>query len=261
MPTPFTHLEVAQRLLKDESIPQNIRALLNAERGAFLLGSIAADARVGSGAPRSITHFYDYRDGISEHPWRLMIQQNPELLHPHDDAHRAFIAGYVAHLTVDEIWSLEMVGPHFVQREWGERETRFYMLHIILIHMDERDLTLLEAWQPESLIRAKPHNWLRFASDDDLRQWQTLIYDQIKPGGISRTLEIFGGRIGKKPAEIRAFLDDTFLMQSTLWDHITKDILNTVERHTYAHAREELIMYMQESAMPKFHDLLPDDVP
>lgn len=247
MPTPFTHLEIAQRLLHDAAIPQAIRRLLHAETGAFLLGNVAADARVGSGAPRDHTHFYMYGQDIVEHPWRVMMRANPSLMQPHNPAHRAFIAGYVAHLTVDETWSVQMVAPHFVGREWGDRVLRFYMLHIILIYMDERDLALIENWQAEALCSAQPESWLPFASDDDLRAWQNLIYQQIKADGASLTLEILGERISKTPGEMRAFLDSRQQMQSHLWDHIPMTILAQVEAAMYAAARDQLITYFEET--------------
>lgn len=247
MPTPFTHLEVAQRLLRDEKIPQHMRDFLHDNLAAFTLGSVAADGRVGSGAPRETTHFYAYGEPLVEHPWRVMVRENPRLMRPHSDAHRAFVAAYVAHLSMDEIWSKHMVGPHFVGAGWGDQRFRFYMLHIILIYMDERDLAKLEDWIPESLCAAMPESWLGFMSDDDLRSWQTLIHDQIKPDGHSQTLEIFGERIGKPPEEMRAILDDPNTMQSDLWDHVSKALLGEVEAQLYAHARQQLIMYLQET--------------
>ena len=60
MPTPFTHLEIAQRLLQDERIPMDIRGILTQEKPAFLLGSVAADGRVDLGSARQDTHFYRY---------------------------------------------------------------------------------------------------------------------------------------------------------------------------------------------------------
>lgn len=247
MPTPFTHLEIAQRLLCDEEIPQATRDLLMRERGAFLLGSIAADARVGSGAPRDRTHFYAYGQNIVEHPWRVMIQKNPALMLPKTDAHRAFIAGYVAHLSVDESWSMNMVGPHFVERDWGDRAFRFYMLHIILIYMDERDLAHLEGWQAESLHAAHPQTWLDFMTDADLAHWRDLIYWQIAPSGQSQTLLIFGNRIGKTPDDLRAFLDSPDEMQSGLWTHIPRATLAEVEAKMYVHARTQMMKFFEES--------------
>lgn len=247
MPTPFTHLEIAQRLLRDTNLSTHIRSLLSDQVGPFLLGSVAADARVGAKVPREETHFYAYGEDIVDHPWRMMMRKYPDLLHPHDNAHRVFVAGYVAHLAVDEIWSRYMVAPHFAGREWGERAFRFYMLHIILIYMDERDLTLLEDWQADQLKAAEPDNWLPFTDDDSLRAWQTLIYEQIVKDGKSRTLEIFGGRIGKEPAEMRAFLDSPSDMQAGLWDHISPDILAQTEARMYAHARDQLTIYLHET--------------
>lgn len=248
MPTPFSHLHVAQRLLTDPALPDSLRRLLAEHRGAFLLGSVAADARVGAGTPREHTHFYIYGQDIVDHPWRVMLREYPGLLRPHDSAHRAFVAGYVAHLAMDEFWSLNMVVPHFVRRDWGTRALRFLMLHIILIYMDERDLGLLESWQPEALRTAQVNGWLPFMTDVDLAFWQTLIYDQIRPGGQSETLEIFGARISHTPAELRAILDSEARMQADLWDHIPLAVLNEVERGMYAFLREQTIRYFDESS-------------
>jgi hypothetical protein len=247
MPTPFTHLVIAQRLLRDESVPQRYRDLLNAERSAFLLGNVAADARVGAGVPREVTHFYAYGDEIKQHPWRLMVDAYPTLMQPQDAAHRTFVAGYVAHLSVDEIWSKHMSGPNFAQREWADRPFRFYMLHIILIYMDERDLSDIEPWQAETLCTALPDGWLPFAANNDLCSWQTFIYNQIKDGGQSLTLQIFGERINKTPAEMRAFLDSPVQMQAGLWDHVPRDLLAEVETRMYRHARQQMINYLDET--------------
>jgi hypothetical protein len=250
MPTPFTHLEIAQRLLRDEAIPARDRALLNAHRSAFLLGSIAADARVGSGASRDTTHFYMYGQDIVEHPWRVMAYRHPAIMHPHSTAHQVFLAGYVAHLAVDEVWSKYMVGPNFGGATWGpNRAFRFYMLHIILIYMDERDRPQIEDWQPDTLCAARPNDWLPFISDEDLLAWLNIIHRQITPGGESETLEIFGRRISRSPEQMRAVLDSEAAMQANLWDNVPRAALQSVEARMYDHARQQLIVYLDESVV------------
>lgn len=253
MPTPFTHLRIAQQLLGDEALDAHHRDALSSdrdgERGAFLLGSVAADARVGAGIPRDRTHFYAYGQDIVEHPWQVMLRLNPGLRRPHDAAHRAFIAGYVAHLAVDEYWSRHMVAPHFVAREWGDRATRFLMLHIILIVMDERDLQLLQPWQPETLKSARPARWLPFMSDYDLGLWQKMIYEQIRLGGQSETLTIFGARINRTPAEMRAILDSPATLQANLWDNISQAVMADVEEGMYAFAREQMRIYLESAEL------------
>lgn len=241
MPTPFTHLEIAQRLLDDPQLDSSIRAALNAERSAFLLGSIAADARVSSGLQRENTHFYNYNHPISEAPWRVMLRQYPDLIDS-VDAQRAFVAGYVAHLVVDEIWSEEMVRPQFANREWGTRQQRFLMLHIILIYMDERDYSRLLDWQRPTLAEALPAGWLPFINDDDLRTWRDFVANQLPPG-LSETLNVFGGRINREPTELRSILDAPDMMEDQLWENIAPPLLAEVENRMYTQAREMLACY------------------
>ncbi len=248
MPTPFTHLETAQRYLVDEQLSPETRALLNAERSAFLLGSIAADARVGAGVSRETTHFYAYDQPIEERPWRVMMQRYPVLHMAHSPAQRAFLAGYVAHISIDEYWTLNMVRLYFVKREWNttSRDFRFLMLHIILSYMDERDLPQLESWQHATLCAAEPAEWLPFMSDETLIGWRNFIGKQIGPGGESRTLALFGERIGKHPEELRTILDSPEQMDSGLWANVPPDDLARVEAEMYTFAREQMAAYLEE---------------
>jgi len=249
MPTPFTHLETAQRMLVDEHIPAEIRLALALQKPAFLLGNVAADARTNGDLTRESTHFYSYDKGITEHPWRVMVQQNPGLFHPTSAAHRVFIAGYAAHLSVDETWSLEMLGPHFVKREWASNNFRFLMLHMLLIYMDERDYHALQPWQYATLASAEPDHWLPFMNDRILIDWRDFISQQISPVGDSQTLEVLGQRINKTPSELREMLDSSQL-KSDLWGNITPELLANVESSMYQHACEQLCVYWAESEAP-----------
>ncbi len=246
MPTPFTHLATAQRLLTDPALPDGLLALLEAHRPAFLLGNVAADARVNRESLRSDTHFYSYNQPMDEHPWRVMLAEHPTLARAQSPAQMAFLAGYVAHLGVDEYWSVNMLLPYFVQREWRTPEFRFFMLHILLIYMDERDLRQIEAWQTTTLYSARPHDWLPFMPDSTLSEWRDFIAGQISPGSESRTLQIFGERIHKTPEDFRAILDKPGQIQSDLWDHIPQDVLARVEEEMYNFARQQMIDYAAE---------------
>lgn len=245
MPTPFTHLLAAERLLTDPAVPADQRALLNAQRPAYLLGSVVADASVLAGLRRDETHFYSYDKPMEDHPWRVMLARYPELqAAQEDDAWRAFLAGYVMHLSMDEIWSLHMTGPQFAEREWAPRAQRFVMLHVLLIYMDERDQALLDPVYSEDLHRAAPNNWLPFLSDAVLREWDDLIYGQIIPGGASETMAIYGARINKTAEELRAILDSLERMQAELWDNVTRETMAEAEALMYRHAREQMVTYL-----------------
>jgi hypothetical protein len=248
MPTPFTHLRIAQDLLADEALAPLYRALLQRQLPAFQLGSIVADARVASGVGREVTHFYAYGRPISARPWRLMLQEHKSLLDAQDEAHLAFLAGYVAHLATDEAWALKMVRPQFWEREWigVERRDKFLALHLILTVMDERDEPQLAPWQAESLASCEPASWLPFMTDDVLRGWRDLVARQILPGGESETLAIFGRRLKRDPASIRAVLDKPELMRFYLWRHVEPQALAAVERQAYAFTRDQLAVFLTE---------------
>ncbi|MCY3832884.1 MAG: zinc dependent phospholipase C family protein [Chloroflexi bacterium] len=256
MPTPFTHLRIAQDLLRDERLPRLYRDLLTRQLPAFQLGSIVADARVSSGVGREVTHFYAYGRPISARPWRAMLRQHGSLAQAQDEAHLAFLAGYVAHLATDEAWALKMVRPQFWGRDWQglERRDKFLALHLILTVMDERDEKELAPWQAQSLSRCEPNGWLPFMSDDALRGWRDLVARQIMPGGASETLAIFGRRLQRDPAEIRAVLDDPARMNFYLWRQVPHSLLAAVERQAYAFTRDQLSVYLTEF-MPEPVDL------
>lgn len=222
---------------------------MTAERPAYVLGSVAPDARVDAPDPRAATHFYTYTEPFAQHPWMTMLERYPSLTQPKSAAHRAFIAGYVAHLAMDQVWSVDMLAPHFAAGTWGEnRRHRFLVLHTLLIDMDKRDLASLPAWIPEALCQAAPDDWLPFMPQDALTDWQTLIYEQIKPGGASKTLEIFGERVSKTPDELRQILHDPAWMQQNLWDHVPRVLVASVEAEMTAHARDSLVRYLREFA-------------
>jgi len=248
MPTPFTHLQIAQRLLQDTAMPRTYLELILAHRSAFQLGSNVADARVSSGVGRHVTHFYSYDRPIIQHPWRVMLDDHQSLKTPCDNAHLAFLAGYVAHLSTDEAWALKMVRPHFAMREWVnvERHDKFFALHLLLTHMDERDEALLESWQADMLAQCIPNQWLPFMPDEVLCQWRDLVAEQIIPDGISQTLTIFGSRLKLDQSFIRETLDTPDTMTNRLWQHIPKALLAEVETQLYAYTRDQLCIYLTE---------------
>lgn len=243
MPTPFTHLAAAARWLTDERLPVPMRQSLDAERPAFLLGNIAADARVSSGILRENTHFYSFSEPITESPWRVMLREYPALARPQSVAQRAFIAGYVAHLVLDEIWLIDIVRPYFVERLWETPRHRLLMLNILLILMDERDYGLLPAWERDALLSAQPSAWLPFMSDEVLCGWRDYVGKQLPPGGIPETLSIIGERLQHPPDALRAILDRPATLDRDLWAHVPHDAVAAAEARMYTRARDQMLEY------------------
>jgi hypothetical protein len=246
MPTPFTHLYGAQAALSDPLIPAEARRLLNDHAGAYLLGSVIADAHYLAKLRRDETHFYTYDQPITRTPWRVMLDQHPALRRTADDDQRAFLAGYAFHLTMDEVWTMDMLSVYFAHGAWGTRQQRFLMLHVLLIGMDERDLARIEARSVEALRDVQPGAWLPFLPQPVLRQWAEMIHRQIKPDGHSQTYEIIAPRVGMSPDQLRALMRDQARAEVELWANIPRATYAHIEARMFASAREQMLAYLQE---------------
>lgn len=244
MPTPFTHLVTAAHLLEDASLPASLHDALLRETGAFLLGNIAADARVSSGLQREQTHFYAYDRPMLDHPWHVMLHDFPTLLKPETPAQRAFVAGYVAHLALDEVWSLQIVRPYFGQAEWAPGPQRFFLLNALLVAMDMRDYPLLNDWQRPTLLSAAPHRWVPFMTDADLTGWRDFVGLQLPPSGVSQTLDVIGPRVGQTPEALGTFIQSAEAM-APLYANVPADILAQTEHAMSERARQDLLAYWQ----------------
>lgn len=247
MPTPFTHLYAAQAALDDALIPPDTRQFLSDHINAYLLGSVVADGHFLAKLRREETHFYTYDHPITLTPWRVMFERHPSLHHAADDDQRAFLAGYAFHLTMDEVWTTDMLGVYFARGDWGTHRQRFLMLHVMLIGMDERDEALLDARSQTAMHSVEPGEWLPFLSPTTLREWADLMYRQIKPHGRSETLDIIAPRVSLTTQELRHVLDDHERAERELWAHIPHSALADVEAKMIASARDQMLAYLQES--------------
>lgn len=245
MPTPFTHLEITLRLMSDPLVPESVRKFIERNHADFLLGGVIADQRP-EGGKRVDTHFYEYTEPMPDNPWREMFRQHPSLKEPESEAHKAFLTAYVAHLSADEYWSRYMLRPHFANSDWGgDIRGRFYLLHMLLITMDERDQTSLPEGIGAVMKNSQPQNWLPFLTDALICDWRDFIAQQIDEDD-SQTLVIFGGRIRTSPEKVRELLDDEDYMQSQLWANVSREILAEIESKLYAFAREQMLVYLRE---------------
>jgi hypothetical protein len=240
------HMAFAHRVMTDGLLPSHARSLIAAQWSAFLLGSIAPDARVSSGIRRADTHFFEYEPVIAVPPITAMLTQYPTLARPdiRDDAHAAFIAGYGAHLAMDEIWCTALLFPKFMML-WNGSFSSFQMLHMLLGYLDARDLATLPASTDHpALASATPQSWLPFVPDTALIDWRDLIAAQIAPDGKNRTVEILSQRIKMSPDEMAAFIASAEKMDTHLWQNVPHALIAEVEAAMYERARGVLIDYL-----------------
>lgn len=223
MPTPFSHLRFAHELLSDAGLPPAMREALQADKPAFLLGSVAPDAQTVSGLAREATHFFyvPRRDKVPAH--QHLFAKHPILAHPRrlPPAQAAFLSGYLTHLALDEFWVEEIFEPVFGSRQrWGTLPERLYLHNALRSYVDEHDRRQLPASTAASLRAAKPHGWLPFVGDDTLLHWRDLIAEQLSPGQAGRTVEVFAKRMGADPRRFAALLASPEEMQRRVFAHL-----------------------------------------
>lgn len=249
MPTPFTHIAAAQRLLADPELPESVRHRLALELPAFLLGSIAADAtRLHAPGTREDTHFYRYDEPIDEQPWRRMLERHPVLLQPRDESQRIFLAGYVAHLAMDDIWTRKIMWP-LMQGidDVNERRRRALAITLLMTRCDERDYAAIAASSVDALGLARPRAWLPFLSDADLVTMRDLILGQLRESSL--TLEILSRRWGLTPRDFRTTLDDPARFDAEVLSWIPERRLLQVERNMDLGMRARLQEWLGEKAL------------
>lgn len=250
MPTPFMHIALAHRLISDARLSGPVHDLLCAEWGAFLLGSIAPDARVSSGINRADTHFFEYRPVIEPPPAVAMLNRYPELRRGsvQDNAMAAFIAGYAGHLAMDETWCTELLFPCFVEADgWQPPAERNLALHLLLGYLDERDRARIPESDYPALAAASPDHWLPFISDEALAGWRDLIASQLAPGAASQTLEILSKRVAIPAARLAQYVGSAAEMQARLWVHVPPQRIPAAEEAMYAATFRAVIDYLAAS--------------
>lgn len=239
------HLAAVHRFLHDPSVPDEICQTLSQEGqlGAFLLGNVAPDARVSGGHSRAKTHFFEYGAKIQPRASENLFAAHPELKLARDQQ-RSFVAGYLAHLAMDEVWAETLLYPYFYLQQWGDQMTRFIMLHVLLCYLDERDYRQWDESYAVALQNAQPQAWLPFLPDSDLCEWRDVIARQICAGCQSETVAILGTRVPIKAQGLRAILENPTRMQAELWDHVPLSAVHVVEEAMYRAMVKSTVEYM-----------------
>jgi hypothetical protein len=227
MPTPFMHLDVAERM-RAQAIAQagadgRLPHLLAAEWPAFYLGSVAPDYQSICDVPRAETHFHRTPPEPDQPAHARMLTRYPALadaaaLPP---AQAVFVAAYRAHLLLDLVWFHDIVTPYFLSAVGlGDVPQRYLRHNILLTHLDKLAYDALPSHAAATLAAARPDRWLPFADDALLRRWRDLLVDQLRPDGLLQTVTIYAGRLRMAPDEFGANLDDPQWMAQQVFARI-----------------------------------------
>jgi hypothetical protein len=223
MPTPFMHLQIAERIWAQPNLETAVRELLAREWPAFYLGSVAPDYQTICDIPRERTHFYELPPDPLAEAHAVMLARHPELadLAELSPAQAVFIAAYSAHLMLDLRWYREVLAPLFIQSpHWQDHRQRFIIHNVLLTYLDKIALETLPADAAVTLAAAEPQAWLPFAEDGDLLRWRDILVAQLQPGASILTVAIYAQRLNLSPAEFAARLEDPIWMNEQLFNRV-----------------------------------------
>jgi hypothetical protein len=223
------HLALAEEILAGDDFPSAMRRLLLEQRGPFLLGHTAPDVQTISGQTREETHFYAIPRTSDRPAHEALFAAHPALAQAEAlaPAQAAFVAGYIAHLRLDELWLECVFLPYFRGQAWGSRRERSFLHNVLRTWMDRQDQQRLDGSVVAALAEAEPQGWLPFVNDEDLQGWRDWLVEQLVPGHSVQTAEVFAQRMGVSVAEVEAVLRSPQQMEERVFCHIPRSMLQS----------------------------------
>lgn len=194
MPTPITHLVIAQRIL--HACPQLVPRGDDGALGAFLLGSTLADVRVLTGEPRAATHFLCLPPQRGDSGIRAMLGAYPSLADPNGAGlyARLMVAGYLAHLLADEIWLVRVYWPYFKQAAAPHDMDRLLWHDLLRSMVDQQDRAAVPRSFRRILESVRCPNPFPFISGEALEAWRELLLRELESPDSSPTFAHFASR-------------------------------------------------------------------
>ncbi len=248
------HLALAEEILRQNDLTPAVHHLLAEQRGPFLLGNTAPDVKTVSGQRREESHFYTIPRTSERPAHETLFNAYPELGHAErlSPPHAAFIAGYIAHLLLDEIWLDDIFQACFLQ-DWGPRYERLFLHNVLRTWMDYNDQRRLNGNVVAALREAEPRGWLPFVSDEHLRVWRDWLVEQLGPGQKMETAEVFARRMGIPTAMLEAVAQSPQQMERRIFSHCSQSVLQTFHEMGYERSVELIEWYLVEAAIDWFN--------
>lgn len=228
---------MAQEMLRRGNLSGGARRLLQREGGPFLLGHTAPDVKTISGQKRETCHFYAIPRTSSRASYRVLFDAHPELLDVDQlsSSQAAFIAGYIAHLLLDELW-LEDVFRHSFLQDWGPLRERLFVHNVLRTWIDTRDQERLDSTVTQLLRETNPDGWLPFVADRHLRLWRDWLVEQLASDHAMETAEVFAHRMGIPAEEVESIVRSPKQMENRVFRHFPRSALQSFQEKGHRHS-------------------------
>ena len=253
------HLALAEEILQESDLPLAIRRRLIRQRGPFLLGHTAPDVQSVSGQRRDESHFYTiprpprlgrspvgaYASTRHRPAYKALFAAHPSLARAESlpPAQAAFVAGYIAHLLLDELW-LDDIFQRYFLLDWAPLRERLFLHNVLRIWMDRRDRRRLDSDVAMALREAEPRDWLPFVSDEHLLAWRDWLVEQLGPGQSMQTAAVFARRMGVSAAELEKVSRSPQQMEERIFRHVSRAALQSFHDTGYERSTTLIVQYL-----------------
>lgn len=251
MPNTHTHLAAVSTLLVPTALPSRIPWLAGPDvQAAFLLGAISPDVRVVSGHAREDTHFIPIPppEGVLAQDVMLVTWQELQPGSVRESAHAAFVAGYIAHLIMDQTWldTVVMPGLFIDGIEWGTGHPNWRLYGILMTYLEYRGAQRLPPHITPLLAQASPNRWLPFVEDRHLIQWRDHVVQTIQTDGARRTSQIFARSCGLSAEALEAIVLSEERMTVEAYSVVSPLRLQQFEAETDRRTQNAVIEYLSQ---------------
>jgi len=178
MPPLVLHTAIAKNVADELRL-----SLLDDERGSLYIGATAPDIRVVTRWDRERTHFFDLNNFDEQDGVAAFFEAYPVLAGGRLEAPtRAFVAGYLTHLVMDERWISSVYRPYFGERSPLGGDLRANIMDRALqfsMDCDRRQDAEFMAHVVDSVARCDLAFDIGFIDAESLGQWQRVITDMM----------------------------------------------------------------------------------
>jgi hypothetical protein len=180
MPPLAIHTAIARQMADSLRAPD-----LDDQRGNVYLGSTAPDVRVITRWERQRTHYFDIHNFDEQSSVRAFLDDNPSLADAGALAapSRAFMAGYLSHLVVDEMWIGAVYRPVFGERSPLGGTLKANVIDRALqfsLDADARSDTELMMHVIEAVANCDLDLEIGFIDRDTLGRWHGIITEYVQ---------------------------------------------------------------------------------
>ncbi len=250
MPHLAFHMSVARELANSLE-----NTLIDADRGAYYLGSTGPDMHVLSREQRISSHYFDLDRLDEQDSVESFFRAHRDLrdVWKLGDSTAAFVAGYLTHLVIDVVWITDIYRPFFGPDSALGGDARANVLDRVLQY--ELDLQRRQDGPAmdeirDALEKSTPAVNVDFAEPEIIARWRELavMTASLPPtwDRFPRTASRFLGSIGvSTPEEVDAFMKTLPQLLDETRRHVSEQRREAFVEKGRALALDTLRWYMQ----------------